>query len=1754
MVKLKGPGAKPPSPPHVSGELSHLEFELQVHRDETSARLDEMQATLHANFQDSMASSFANFKSVLLDEMRQLQLAQQGGTAVPQPDGTVQFGSIPSPVLQHISPPISDATSSGMARSEGTAHNPALNFHTNDVLLGFASESTTNTVGSTNPVSSHSDMHMVKLDDKINPNGKPSVEGAKPLEGGGLVPQFAGHSMGSHAQFGAIQYPSFGSQPFNTCSGTSYANMSQPFFTNSHHPSPSRIDHDPFMMTYSGPYTATMLTMSASTAPTTSSLAASQYTQAKHVSQSTMAIPTFATATTTHIVTPPYGSQFTMNPPSSQPYPFHIFPPNMYHTMPYLTPYPSQMPHVDPNLPTMKQMRLEFSVFSGGDPVEWLNKAEQYFEFYQIPEERKLSIATMHLSDKASDRWYMFRHEFPHTWQGLADLLMREFSGYNRSEYQAALARMSQTGSMENYKEQFTKLSRRAPGFPPEVLLSCFIGGLKEDIRVDVQAQKPRTLYEACELARVYETRNESHRHFARSSNHPRPTSGFHSTTPPKVPNQGQRFQNHSTARTMHAPTPHGGRRLSQAEYQDRRAKNQCFFCEEPYKPGHNCRKGQLMIMEVTQDEEDLLSVEESLDQEVPPITDIEEPLIRLHVIGDGSSSPATMQLKGLFNNKIVHVLIDSGATHNFIHPQLLKNTKVQVHQLSPLNVILASGAKMKTRGEVNIELQLQQFTFADNFYVLPVTGCEIVLGAGWLRSLGDILWNFDSMKMRFCVQGSEFLLQGETKTKATVISCKAMTRLLRKEKEAMLVQLQPALMHNVVACPHPRLQALISKYEDLFNVPTTLPPARPQDHKIELLPNTPPVSVRPYGYPHFQKAEIEKIVQELLDNGVIKPSVSPFSSPVLLVKKKDGTWRMCVDYRSLNSVTVKDKYPIPMVDELLDEVHGSTIFTKLDLRSGYHQIRMDAAAVSKTAFRTHNGHYEFLVMPFGLTNAPSTFQSVMNDVLRDYLRKFALVFFDDILVYSPTLESHLEHLEKVFQKLQQHSLQIKKSKCSFGVSSVEYLGHIISALGVSVDPAKIECIRTWTKPKTVKGLRGFLGLAGYYRKYVRNFGIIAKPLTDMLKLGGFQWTAASETAFEALKEALMNTPVLALPDFTKKFVIECDASGIGIGAILSQEGHPIAYLSKALAPRHVALSVYDKEMLAVVYAVQQWRPYLLGRHFSIYTDHRTIQYFLEQKISTPTQQKWLLKLAGYDYSIHYKAGKNNSAPDALSRKEELSNRESEPISKYGSLNTSTGISSPVHSFVSEIQAACLVDPEARDIIQQVTQNVNALPHYSITNSQLMYKGKIFVPTHDNWRDKILAEFHNGLNGGHAGRQRTFKRITRSFAWPGLHKDVKTFVACCHICQQNHYETINPPGLLQPNVIPEQAWTNISMDFIEGLPSSAGKTVIMVVIDRFTKYAHFIALNHPYTAAIVVQHFITGVFKLHGMPKSIISDRDPVFLSAFWEAFFQAQGTSLNKSSAYHPQTDGQTENLNRTLEQYLRCVVGEKPHSWVTALPWAEYWYNTAHHSAIGMTPFQALYGYEPPTITLYSPGSTAVEAVDQQLQTRDELLAVLKRNLQVAQARMKQFYDKKHTERVFAEGDWVYLKLQPYRQQSVERRSVPKLAPRYYGPYQVEKRIGSVAYKLKLPPSARVHPVFHVSLLKKKIGDAAVVSAHLPPNVDPHNPRWYPAAILDRRMFKKGNAPVTKWLIQWLGSSVEEATWEEADELLQRFPDFQA
>ena len=449
---------------------------------------------------------------------------------------------------------------------------------------------------------------------------------------------------------------------------------------------------------------------------------------------------------------------------------------------------------------------------------------------------------------------------------------------------------------------------------------------------------------------------------------------------------------------------------------------------------------------------------------------------------------------------------------------------------------------------------------------------------------------------------------------------------------------------------PSPHIQTILDRYHPLFQTPNTLPPQRETDHRIHLLPQATPVNVRPYRYPHFQKQEIEKQVEIMLQKGLIQPSNSPFSSPVLPVKKQDGSWRFCVDYRALNALTIKDRFPIPTVDELLDELGGAHYFSKLDLLQGYHQIRMYPEDISKIAFRTHHRHYEFRVMPFGLCNAPSSFQATMNAIFRPYPRRFIIVFFDDRLVYNASMAEHLNHLEITFQVLLTHQFVLKLSKCFFAQNQVEYLGHIVSSEGVKPVASKVEAILQWPIPHSIKAVRSFLGLAGFDRRFIRGYATIAAPLVHITIKAHFLWTDAAQDAFEKLKQAVSLAPVLSLPDFEQPFTVETDASGVGMRAVLSQQGHPLAFFSKPFPPKLLSASTYVRELFSVTTAVKKWRQYLLGHRFIIVTDHRSLKELLTQVIQTPEQHTYLARLMGYDYQIIHRSGALNQAADALSR------------------------------------------------------------------------------------------------------------------------------------------------------------------------------------------------------------------------------------------------------------------------------------------------------------------------------------------------------------------------------------------------------------------------------------------------------------------------------------------------------------------------
>src|SRR3954462_13363495 len=612
------------------------------------------------------------------------------------------------------------------------------------------------------------------------------------------------------------------------------------------------------------------------------------------------------------------------------------------------------------------------------------------------------------------------------------------------------------------------------------------------------------------------------------------------------------------------------------------------------------------------------------------------------------------------------------------------------------------------------------------------------------------------------------------------------------------------------------QLPYVVRDFADVF--PEELPgfpPKRMVEFSIELQPGTSPISVPAYRMAPAELAELGVQLKELERLKYIKPSNSPWGAPALFAKKKDGSLRLCIDYRKLNAVTVTNKYPMPRIDDLFDQLKGAKCFSKIDLRTGYHQLRVREKDTEKTAFRTRYGLYEFTVMPFGLTNAPAVFMDMMNRIFRPYLDKFVVVFVDDILIYSASEAEHEEHLRIALQLLSNNKLYAKYSKCEFWLSEVKFLGHVVSGEGISVDPSKIEAVTKWERPKTVFDIRSFLGLAGYYRRFVKDFSKLANPMTKLTRKGArFEWSEECEQAFKELKERLTTAPVLIIPEQGSGYTIYCDASGYGLGSVLMQGKGVVAFGSRQLKNHEKNYPTHDLELASVVFALKIWRHYLYGERFDVFSDHKSLAHIFTQRDLNMRQRRWLEYLADYDFSLQYHPGKANVAADALSRKkeallarlatngwnllEDLSDFHLELREVEGRLRLCSLLAEP--TLLDRVKAAQGEDEEVRRIYAKMIDGQDT-PHWSVGPAgHLLLKKKIYAP--EACRENILREFHSSKIAVHPGRSKMYRDLQRQYRWHGMKKDVAKHVSQCLTCQQIKAKHNRLAGELQPLEVP----------------------------------------------------------------------------------------------------------------------------------------------------------------------------------------------------------------------------------------------------------------------------------------------------------------------------------------------------------------
>ena len=1141
------------------------------------------------------------------------------------------------------------------------------------------------------------------------------------------------------------------------------------------------------------------------------------------------------------------------------------------------------------------------------------------------------------------------------------------------------------------------------------------------------------------------------------------------------------------------------------------------------------------------------------------------EPQARIYAYTKGDAEAGTSRvITGQISiaDHVVTALFDSGATHSFISMEFAQKLgRSMVYLAQPFKTSLPSGEILWSQLWIrNAPVVICDRNLEVDLIAIQLQDFDVILGMDFLAKYNA---KIDCRKrcIIFNPYGNEeFLYHGQLQSSVTrIVSAIKARKMLANGCQGYLASVVDKDRETELS---PEDVPIIREFVDIFpkDLPG-LPPEREISFEIELLPGSAPVSKAPYRMAPAELKELQVQLQELLDKGFIRQSHSPWGAPVLFVKKKDGSLRLCIDYRDLNKITIKNKYPLPRIDDLFDQLRGAEVFSKIDLRSGYHQLRIKESDISKTAFRTRYGHYEFLVMPFGLTNAPAAFMDLMNRVFKEYLDKFVIVFIDDILIYSKSVEEHEQHLRMVLEMLRGNKLYAKFTKCEFWLKKVHFLGHIVSKEGISVDPAKIEAVSAWPVPKNVTEIRSFLGLAGYYRRFVEGFSRLAAPLTALIKKGRkYEWTPKCEENFQELKRRLTSAPILIIPDVDAgNFVIYSDASKIGLGAVLMQNGKVVAYASRQLKNHEQNYPTHDLELAAVVFALKIWRHYLYGNRCEIYTDHQSLKYIFTQKELNMRQRRWLELVKDYDCEILYHPGKANKVADALSRKsvgmlmsiEVLPKPLQKEISDF-SLEMVTGKLTAL-TLRSDLLES-VKSYQGKDSFLIKTQLFDGKNREFSTSSSglVLFKGRIYVPNSEHLRQQIMSEAHETPYSVHPGATKMYQDLKENYWWPNMKREIAEFVSKCLTCQKIKAEHRQPGGDLQKIELPEWKWEQTTMDFVVGLPRTAqGNDMIWVVVDRLTKSAHFIAIKATFSVEKLAEIYVSQIVRLHGVPRSIISDRDGRFTSRFWRCVHAAMGSKLTFSTAFHPQTDGQSERTIQTLEDMLRSCVMNFKGNWDQKLPLIEFSYNNSYHASIGMAPFEALYGRKCRSPIHWQ------EVGQKQLQTTDfiqktsEDLKVIKQRLNEAFSRQKSYADKRRRPLEFQVGDSVFLKIAPMK--GIMRFGKKgKLSPRYTGPFEILERIGKVAYRLALPPTlASVHNVFHVSMLKKYVSDPSHILSQEPVEIETNlTYEEKPIRILDREEKVLRNKTIPMIKVLWRNHNVEEATWELEDEMKKNYP----
>ena len=943
--------------------------------------------------------------------------------------------------------------------------------------------------------------------------------------------------------------------------------------------------------------------------------------------------------------------------------------------------------------------------------------------------------------------------------------------------------------------------------------------------------------------------------------------------------------------------------------------------------------------------------------------------------------------------------------------------------------------------------------------------------------------------------------------------SVQAKEEAVSPQKRQLLNDLVERCADGVTGIQRNQLLQLLLEFGDIFAEDGGLGRTNRIQHNIDT-GDAHPIRQPVRRLPLNQRVEVKDLLADMEKKGVIQPSHSPWASPIVLVKKRDGSHRFCVDYRKLNAVTRKDAYPIPRIDDTLDTLSGSCWFSTLDMVSGYWQVEVDERDREKTAFCTPYGLYEFNVMPFGLCNGPATFQRLMDLVLAGLQMTHCLVYIDDVIVVGRTFEEHLCNLREVLSRVKEAGLKLKLSKCALLQDKVTYLGHEVSPSGVAPDPNKISQVASWPVPQSVKDVQKFWGLASYYRWFVRDFATIAKPLHRLTeKNSTFEWSVECQEAFVTLRRCLCTAPVLAFPRFDQPFLLDTDASNSGIGGVLSQlddEGveHVVAFASRTLSKSERRYCVTRRELLAVVVFTQHFRPYLLGREFTLRTDHGSLSWL--QSFREPEGQlaRWLEKLQEYNFRVVHRPGKKHGNADALSRRPcdqcGRTDQEQQPVEVETLKLLSGEESTPSH--LRQLQKE---DPEIKFILDAwesgqrpagdevkskgpvVRKLVQIWDQLTVTEGVLIRKyeaderpqcySQWIVPRHK--RKEILHQLHGGPLGGHLGESKTLHKLKERFYWPGHATDVRDWCRNCDLCAQRKMPKPRAPLVSLQVGSPMQL---VATDIVGPLPvSTSGNSYILVAADYFTRWVEAYPISCQ-DAQVVAKKLVDEIFCRFSPPEQLHSDQGRQFESLLISEVCTLLGIDKSRTTAYHPQSDGLVERWNRTLLQSLATMVKDHPEDWDECVRRVCMAYNTSLHPTTGFTPFYLMFGRQArlPVELMYGSPERAEMPQSQYaagLKTSlEEAYEQVRENTSRALKRQKDFYNKKVHGHHYQVGDYVWVLFpQPPRGKS------RKLYRPWSGPFRVVKKLSDVNYRVQECNNRRRRMVIHFNRLKPYKGD---------------------------------------------------------------------